>query len=169
VRTWRSCVLDPRATRGVTLFAIEHADPAAVPPSPATAEPAASVTRLDHVVLFSDDLAGALALWRDRLGIPVRWRRELVERGTVHVGLRLGGVTIELAAPLAGAPGTRGERAWGLAYVVPDVAAAVARIRAAGLAASDVRTGIAPGSRVATVKWTDRLPTLLVQYASGPS
>lgn len=193
-RSWRTFVLDRAATRGVTVFAIQHdvvapahgqrrlvgalpsrastahgqrRDSSAVPPSPAVGGPAATAHAIDHVVLFSDDLTGALALWRDAFGIPERWRREFPERGTVNVGLRVGGVTLELVAPLTGDPGTRGERAWGLAYDVGDVDAAVARLRAAGVATSDARTGLAPDTRVCTVKWTDRLPTLLIQHRAA--
>lgn len=168
-RTWRTFVLDRTATRGVTVFAIQHDRlGAAIPPSAAIGDPLATVRAIDHVVLFSDDLAGALALWRDGFGVPERWRREFPERGTVNVGLRIGGVTLELVAPLTGEPGTRGERAWGLAYDVGDVDAAVARLRAAGVAINDARPGLAPDTRVCTVKWTDRLPTLLIQHRAAP-
>jgi catechol 2,3-dioxygenase-like lactoylglutathione lyase family enzyme len=163
-RRWQTLLLDRSETRGVSVFAIEHDDRAAIAPAVAVGAPNAVVTDVDHVVLFSDDLAAALALWRDTFGIPERWRREFPERGTVNVGLRLDGVTLELVAPLGGAPGTRGERAWGLAYDVGDVDAAVARLRAAGIAVSDARTGLGPGTRVCTVKWADRLPTLLIQH-----
>lgn len=168
-RNWRTFALDRAETRGVTVFVIQHEDRAAVLPSRGAGDPAATVRAIDHVVLFSDDLAGALALWCGRFGIPERWRREFPERGTVNVGLRIGGVTLELVAPLTGDPGTRGERAWGLAYDVGDVDAAVARIRAAGVTVSDARTGLAPETRVSTVKWTDRLPTLLIQHRAAPS
>lgn len=164
VRRWRSFMLDRADTRGIMLFAIAHDDPTAVGRSAAIGAADAAVSDVDHVVLFSDDLAAALALWHDRLGVPERWRREFPERGTVNVGLRLGGVTLELVAPLAaGAAGERGERAWGLAFRVPDVDAAVARLRATDLPVGDARPGLAPGTRVATVKWADRLPTLLIQ------
>ncbi len=183
-RGWRTFALDRGETRGVTVFAIQHdlvgappsgastahgerRAPAPVPPSRAVGDPAATVRAIDHVVLFSDDLTGALALWCGTFGIHERWRREFPERGTVNVGLRLGGVTLELVAPLTGDPGTRGERAWGLAYEVGDVDAAVARLRVAGVAASDARTGLAPDTRVCTVKWTDRLPTLLIQHRAA--
>jgi catechol 2,3-dioxygenase-like lactoylglutathione lyase family enzyme len=149
-------------TRGVNIFAVQH-DPDAIPPAPWRGDPAAGVSAVDHVVLFSDDIESALRLWRDTFGIPERWRREFAERGTVNVGLRLGGVTLELVAPLGAAPGERGERLWGLAYVVGDGDAAVARLRAEGLEISDTRPGLAPATRVATLKWRDRLPTLLIQ------
>lgn len=166
-RSWRTFMLDRTETRGVTVFAIQHDDPAAVRPSPAVGDPTGAVRAIDHVVLFSDDLAGALALWRGRLGVPELWRREFPERGTVNVGLRLGGVTLELVAPLTGEPGTRGERAWGLAYDVGNVDAAVMRLRAAGVTASDARPGLAPDTRVSTVKWSERLPTLLIQHRAA--
>ena len=165
-RRWHSFALDRAETRGVMVFAIAHEDPTAISAAAPAGDPRTDVTGVDHVVLFSDDLAGAIALWRDAFGISERWRREFPERGTINVGLRLGGVTLELVAPLAGDAGTRGERAWGLAYQVADVDAAVTRLRAAGMAASDARSGLAPGTRVATVKWTERLPTLLIEHAA---
>jgi catechol 2,3-dioxygenase-like lactoylglutathione lyase family enzyme len=166
-RRWRSFTLDRADTHGIMVFAITHDDRAAIAPSPTDDDARATVTDVDHVVLFSDDLAGALALWRDTFGIAERWRREFSERGTVNVGLRLGGVTLELVAPLgsaAPAPKPRGERAWGLAYRVSDVDAAVVRLRGTDVPVGDARTGLAPNTRVATVKWQDRLPTLLIQH-----
>lgn len=163
-RRWRSCVLSPADTRGVTILAIQHAIDSALPVALPTGDADAVVSAVDHVVVFSDDLAGALGLWRDRLGLREAWRREFPNRGTVNVGLRLGGVTLELAAPLDATGGDRrGERLWGLAYRVTACDAAVARLRARGVAVSDARQGLAPNTRVATVKWQDRLPTLLLQ------
>jgi catechol 2,3-dioxygenase-like lactoylglutathione lyase family enzyme len=161
-RRVRTFMIAGEHTRGVTVFASTH-ESGEVPRSEPSAAPATTVSAVDHVVLFSDDLAGALGLWRDAFAIPERWRREIPERGTVNVGLRLGGVTIELVAPLGAARGDRGERLWGVAYRVADCDAAVARVRAAGIAVSDVRAGLAPATRVATVKWTDGVPTLLLQ------
>ena len=165
VRRWRSCVLSPADTRGVHVLAIEHAHDSPLPPATPRGASEAVVSAVDHVVLFSDDAAGSLALWRDRLGLRETWRREFSERGTVNVGLRLGGVTLELVAPLAGtaAADGGGDRLWGVAYRVGDCDAAVARLRASGVAASDARPGLAPRTRVATVKWRDRLPTLLLE------
>ncbi len=165
-RRWESFLLDRTETRGVSVFAIRHDDTAAIPPAHPTGDPSSVVTNVDHLVLFSDDLTGALALWSEAFGVAERWRREFPERGTVNVGLRVGGVTIELVAPLTGTPGTRGERAWGLAYDVADVDATVTRLRAAGVPASDARSGLAPGTRVCTVKWSERLPTLLIEHGA---
>ncbi len=164
VRQWRSFMLDRSDTRGLAVIAIQH-DGGTLPSAAPTADSRSVVDDVDHVVLFSDDLAGALALWRDVFGAAERWRRELPERGTVNVGLRLGGVTLEVVAPLGqGGAGERGERAWGLAYTVGEADAAVRRLRSAGVPASDARDGLAPRTRVATVKWEHRLPTLLIEH-----
>jgi len=162
IRRVRTFAIAREQTRGVTVFAITH-ERGDVPRAEPSVAPATAVSAVDHVVLFSDDLDGALRLWRDAFAIPERWRREFPERGTVNVGLRLGGVTIELVAPLGAAHGERGERLWGVAYRVADCDAAVARVRAAGIAVSEARVGLAPATRVATVKWTDGAPTLLLQ------
>ncbi len=164
VRRWRSFALPRNAARGVNVFVIAHEDPAAIPPAAPTAEPRAIVAGVDHVVVFSDDLAAALTLWTGTFRIPERWRREFVERGIVNVGLRLGGVTFELVGPLGGNGGTRGERTWGLAFDVGDVDAAVARLRTSAVVVSEARTGLAPGTRVCTVKRSEGLPTLLIEH-----
>jgi len=162
MRTARLLPIDRAQTRGVNVFGVMH-DRAAIPLAVPRGAPAAAVSAVDHLVLFSDDLDGALRLWRDAFAIPERWRREFPDRGTVNVGLRLGGVTVELVAPHGTTRGERGERLWGLAYAVGDCDAAVARLRAEGAAVSDARPGLAPATRVATVKWKDRVPTLLIQ------
>ncbi len=163
-RRWRSVTLPRDRMRGVATIVIEHASRDAIPRAAAPPADPSVAAAVDHVVIFSDDMEAALHLWRDLLGIPERWRREIPERGTVNVGLRLGGVTLELVAPLGNAAGERGERLWGVAYVVADCDAAVARARASGIDVTDTRTGLAPGTRIATVKWKDRLPTLLLQH-----
>jgi catechol 2,3-dioxygenase-like lactoylglutathione lyase family enzyme len=165
VRRWRSFALAGGAARRVNVLAIEHAGAGVAPAAPAGAA-ATVAAAVDHVVLFSDDLPGALGLWRDAFGIPERWRREIPERGTVNVGLRLGGVTLELVAPLGAGTGARGERLWGVAYAVADCDGAVARLRAHDVPVSDPRPGLAPGTRVATVKWADRVPTLLIEHTA---
>jgi catechol 2,3-dioxygenase-like lactoylglutathione lyase family enzyme len=168
VRSWRSFLLDRVETRGIALMAIQH-DGAALPRAPAVGDDRAAVRDVDHVVLFSDDAAAAVTLWSERLGIPERWRRDFPERGTRNVGLRLGGVTLEFVSPLADGEAGRGERAWGIAYAVDDLEAALTRLRGAGIPASDARDGLAPRTRVCTVKWSDRLPTLLLQHGGRVS
>ena len=164
VRRWRSFAIARQHARGVNVIAIEHETAGAVPRAAPIATASTVVSGVDHVVVFSDDLEGALRFWRDALAIPERWRREFPERGTINVGLRLADVTLELVAPCGAPVGERGERLWGVAYEVQDCDGAVARLRAAGIPVTDARAGLAPATRVATVKWTDRVPTLLLEH-----
>jgi len=176
-RRWLAFMIAPEDARGINLLGIEHAEPGSIPSSVAVADAASTASAIDHIVIFSDDVGSALRLWRDRLGVAVRWQRELTERGTVNVGLRLGDLTLELVARLGAPLGTRGEQLWGVAYAVGDCAQAVARLRRAGIPVTDPREGLAHATRVATVKWADRSPTLLIEHtarttrgdsASGP-
>jgi catechol 2,3-dioxygenase-like lactoylglutathione lyase family enzyme len=160
----RRLVVPREHARGVRVVAVERAAPLAR--SMAIARGASAARAVDHVVIFTDDLAAALRLWRDVLGVPERWRREFPNRGTVNVGLRLGRVTIEIVAPLGGAAGERGESLWGIAYAVDESGAAVARLRHDGIAVTDVRSGLAPATKVATVKWPDRVPSLLIEHTT---
>lgn len=166
-RSWRSAVVDPAALRGLRMFLIEHADPPdALPPARASVPEEAAVAALDHLVVFSQDLAASRAALAERLGLAERWRRSFPERGTSNLGLDAGGVLLELIMRTDREPLPRGDVLWGVAYRVPDVDAAVARLRAVGIEASDARPGLAPWTRVANVRW-ERSRTLLL--AGAPS
>ena len=67
------------------------------------------------------------------------------------VFFRIGGVTVELAAPLAGADREAADRLWGISYRTADVEAARRRIVREGFDVSEVRSGRKPGTRVCTV------------------
>ncbi len=151
------------ATRGVNVFGVAH-DRGAIARAPPLGDERAAVAAVDHVVLFSDDADATLAVWRDAFAIPERWRREFADRGTLNVGLRLGGVTIEIVAPLGATADGRRDRLWGLAFAVPDCDRAVTRMRAASVPVTDVRAGLAPATHVATVKRPDGVPTLLIEH-----
>jgi catechol 2,3-dioxygenase-like lactoylglutathione lyase family enzyme len=163
-RHWRNVMLPPAATRGVPLFAIEHGSPAeALPPAAPTAEPAATVSGVDHAVIMTPDAEAAIQLYRDRLGLRLAFDRTFEERALRLLFFRIAGITVELAAPL-GAPGGESDRFWGISYRVPDADAARTRIAAAGFDVSEVRSGFKPGTRVCTVRReTHGVATLLIE------
>lgn len=165
VRTWRSAFVDPATVRGLRLLLIEHTTPAAALPPAALAAPrAAACACVDHVVVFTQDLDASLAVWTERVGLAVAWRRDFPERGTRNVGLDLGGIVVELIQRTDRAPSARDDVLWGVAYRVGDVAAAAERLTAAGIDAGLARPGLAPGTRVAGVRWS-RTATLLLERA----
>src|SRR5947199_163554 len=133
------------------------------------------LTGFDHVTIVVRDLDAAVAAYQRLLGAPPHWRGGHPELGTRSaifalsnaaielygegLGIRLaldrelagtrmlffrtGGVTIEVVRD-ANAGDT--DIFYGVAYRVRDIAAAHARMRAAGLDVSEVRDGRKPGT-----------------------
>jgi catechol 2,3-dioxygenase-like lactoylglutathione lyase family enzyme len=150
-RRWRTLLVPPAATRGVLLFAIEHREGVVEPVEP-EGDPAAAVEALDHVVILSGDLEGSRRLYGDQLGLRLALDRTFEARGQRILFFRVGGATVEVVGA-AGPPDAPGpDRAWGLAWRVPDVAAARARVAQAGFDVSGIRSGAKPGTAVCSVR-----------------
>ena len=130
--------------------------------------------RIDHIGVAVDDLDAAVALYSERLGMPVEHRETVESQGVEAVLLGVGESHVELLRPLAAdtAVGRFIERSGpGLhhvAYGTDDIDAALETVRAAGLRLIDEqpRTGIR-NSRVAFVhpRSTGGVLTELVEAA----
>jgi catechol 2,3-dioxygenase-like lactoylglutathione lyase family enzyme len=155
-RQWRAVWLPPARARGLLLLAIEHCSPPDfLAPAPAACAERAAVTGLDHVVIQTNDPEASRALWSDALGLRLALDRRFEAWGVRLLFFRVGGITVELAAPLEGGPAEASagrDRAWGLSYRVPDAEAARARVAEAGFEVSPVRPGRRPGTRVFSVR-----------------
>ena len=164
-REWRNVVLPPARTRGVLLFAIEHRSPPELLPLVAPlGAPAAAPHALDHVVVRSADADASRALYGDGLGLRLALDRRFEAFGFRGLFFRVGGVTIEVAGPLAAAADpSAADVLAGLAFAVADVDAAQHRLAGLGFDVSRARTGRKPGTRVCTVRDAAcGVPTLLV-------
>ena len=164
-REWRNVMLPPARTRGIPLFAIEHrSPPELLPLVPPLGPPAAAPNARDHVVVRTTDGDAARALYGDALGLRLALDRRFEAFGFRGLFFRVGGVTVEVAGPLAPAPDASAADALsGLAYAVRDVEAARARLAELEFDVSPVRAGRKPGTRVCTVRDAPcRVPTLLV-------
>jgi catechol 2,3-dioxygenase-like lactoylglutathione lyase family enzyme len=125
---------------------------------------------VDHVVVETPDPERAVRLWRDTLGLRLALDREFPGRGLRMLFFRTAGVTLELVSALGarGGPESRDDVLNGIAYRVAGIDACRARLLAAGLDVSEVRTGNKPGTRVATVRsGTEGVPTLLIEAVAG--
>jgi len=172
IRRWRRVMLPLARTRGVLLFAIEHRSPAELLPEAEPVGPSGAViSGIDHAVVQTPDADGAIALYRDALGLRLALDRSFPDWGMRLVFFRVGDVTIEIAQPLRDAALPAGtDRLWGLSWRVPDADAARARLAAAGVDVSAVRNGRKPGTRVLSVKdGTCGVPTLLIEPAEQAS
>jgi catechol 2,3-dioxygenase-like lactoylglutathione lyase family enzyme len=171
-RRWRNVLLDRRATHGPFLFAIEHLSPAdLLPLSPPTdADPAATASSVDHVVVQTADGDRARSLYGDALGIRLALDRSFPQWGARLLFFRLGHLTLEVAARLPGAEGGDGpDRIWGISYRVASAERAHARLAAAGFALTPVKAGRKPGTFVFTVDGpTHGVATLMLQPAPRP-
>jgi methylmalonyl-CoA/ethylmalonyl-CoA epimerase len=112
--------------------------------------------RIDHIGVAVEDLDEAIALYGERLGMPLQHRETVEEQGVEAVLLGVGDSHVELLRPLG--PDTAvgkflersGPGLHHVAYGTDDIDSALEAVRDAGLQLIDEqpRTGIR-GSRVA--------------------
>ena len=132
--------------------------------------------RIDHIGVAVEDLDEAIALYGERLGMPLQHRETVEEQGVEAVLLGVGESHVELLRPLG--PDTAvgrflersGPGLHHVAYGTDDIDSALDAVRDAGLRLIDEqpRTGIR-GSRVAFLhpKSTGGVLTELVEAAEG--
>ena len=132
--------------------------------------------RIDHIGVAVEDLDEAIALYGERLGMPVQHRETVEDQGVEAVLLGVGDSHVELLRPLG--PDTAvgkfltrsGPGLHHVAYGTDDIESAIESVRAAGLGLIDEqpRTGIR-GSRVAFLhpKSTGGVLTELVEPPEG--
>jgi methylmalonyl-CoA/ethylmalonyl-CoA epimerase len=131
---------------------------------------------IDHVGVAVEDLEEAIALYSERLGMPLAHRETVAEQGVEAVLLDVGECHVELLRPLG--PDTavgkfldrKGPGLHHVAYRVDDIDAALARLKDEGIELIDEepRTGIR-SSRVAFVhpRATGSVLTEIVEPAEG--
>jgi methylmalonyl-CoA epimerase len=132
--------------------------------------------RIDHIGVAVDDLDEAIALYEQRLGMPVQHRETVAAQGVEAVLLGVGQSHVELLRPLG--PDTAvgrflersGPGLHHVAYGTDDIQSALDEVRSAGLQLIDEqpRIGIR-GSRVAFLhpKSTGGVLTELVEAPEG--
>jgi methylmalonyl-CoA/ethylmalonyl-CoA epimerase len=130
--------------------------------------------RIDHVAMAVEDLDEAVALYRDRLGMPLQHRETVEQFGVEAALLGIGEGHVELLRPVSADSGVgrflerHGPGMHHVAYQTDDIDSALESVRAAGLRLLDERprTGIR-NSRVAFVdpKSTGGVLTELVEPA----
>ena len=112
--------------------------------------------RIDHIGVAVEDLDEAIALYEERLGMPLQHRETVEEQGVEAVLLGVGDGHVELLRPLG--PDTavgkflerRGPGLHHVAYGTDDIDSALDAVREAGLRLIDERPRIGiRGSRVA--------------------
>jgi catechol 2,3-dioxygenase-like lactoylglutathione lyase family enzyme len=159
--SWKRTRAATEATRGVRLFFLELAKerPLSVRTAPA------SITAMDHVVISTADPERAAALYGARLGLDMALDRSHPDWGRLMF-FRCGDLIVEVVhRPGKEAAADKGhDKLWGLSWRVADIEATRARLVAAGVDVSEVRTGRKPGTRVISVRdGTCGIRTLLLE------
>jgi catechol 2,3-dioxygenase-like lactoylglutathione lyase family enzyme len=148
------------------VFGIEHQSPPEMLPlgSPLGA-PDAGVSGIDHVVVRTEAPEQVIRFYGEQLGLRLALDRTFPDWGVRLLFFRIGGITIEMAAPAEAVPAPAAEDTfWGLSWRVPDVAAARTRLVEADFDVSEPRVGRKPGTQVCTVRGpTHGVATLLLQ------
>jgi catechol 2,3-dioxygenase-like lactoylglutathione lyase family enzyme len=132
-------------------------------PSPVTVADAAAVASLDHVVVRTPNPERAIAFYAGRLGLDLRLDRSNPKWGARLLFFRCGDLVVEIAHDLKTGVSDDPDHLWGLSWRVPDIAAAQARLKTAGLDVSEPRAGRRPDSQIVAVKnGTEGVPTILI-------
>jgi catechol 2,3-dioxygenase-like lactoylglutathione lyase family enzyme len=157
--SWKRTRAATDATRGIRLFFIEPATER--PRSRAIAD--APITAMDHVVISTGDPERAAALYGARLGLDMALDRSHPDWGRLMF-FRCGDLIVEVVHRPGASAGAAHDKLYGLSWRVADADATRARLVAAGVDVSEVRSGRKPGTRVLTVRnGTCGIPTLLVE------
>ena len=161
--SWKRTRAATEATSGVRMFFLEREKerPLSVRTAPA------AITAMDHVVVSTADPERAAALYGARLGLDMALDRSHPDWGRLMF-FRCGDLIVEVThRPGKQADAGRDrpqDRLRGMCWRVADIDATHARLTAAGVDVSEVRTGRKRGTRVMTVRnGTCGVPTLLVQ------
>jgi catechol 2,3-dioxygenase-like lactoylglutathione lyase family enzyme len=156
---WKRTRVATELTRGVRMFFLELAEERPL----STANAAAPVLALDHVVVSTEDPERAAALYGARLGLDMALDRSHRDWGQLMF-FRCGDLVVEVVKrPVAGADLAH-DKLWGLSWRVADIAATRARLVAADVDVSEVRAGRKPGTRVMSVRdGTSGIHTLLLE------
>lgn len=165
VRHWTNMFWPSPAGRGVFSFAITHRGDAddfgGLPLAPAI--DVAPFTACDHVVLQTRDADAAAQFYGDVLGLRLAARQSRPQWGGEMLFFRSRHMSLEVIASTKH-DATR-DFLWGIAFKTDDIEATHARLLAANVSVSEIRTGRKVGTRVATIKsHILSIPTLLIEH-----
>jgi catechol 2,3-dioxygenase-like lactoylglutathione lyase family enzyme len=159
-RHWKNILLPMSITRGVFTLLIEHTG-GTLPHHKDADE--SEITRMDHVVINSNDPDGMVDLYKEKYGIRLALDQFVEKWGGRMLFFRTNDTTIEaIGIKKDGSPR---DSLWGLAWTTKNIKKTHARLMSEGVEISDVKDGRKPSTLVATIKsHTCNIPTLLVEH-----
>ena len=159
-RQWKNILIPMNISRGVFTLLIEHTD-GTLPEYNNTDE--SNITRMDHVVLNSNDPDGLIDLYNKKYGIRLALDQFVEKWGGRMLFFRTNHTTIEaIGIKKDGLPE---DSLWGLAWTTKNIKKTHKRLLDAGVSITDVKDGRKPNTLVATIKsHCSNVPTLLIEH-----
>ena len=159
IRRWQNLFLPPELTRGLFSFVIEHTDGEL----PSSNYQTSSISKLDHVVINTNDADGFISVYQDIFKIRLALDKVIEHWKKRMLFFRLNKTTIELIESKDGQPAN--DKLWGLAWEVKNIEVVYQRLIGEGIDVSPVQKGIKENTLVATIKsHTHNVPTLLIEH-----
>ena len=159
IRRWQNLFLPPELTRGLFSFVIEHTDGEL----PSSNYQTSSISKLDHVVINTNDADGFISVYKDIFKIRLALDKVIEHWKKRMLFFRLNKTTIEVIESKDGQPAH--DKLWGLAWEVKNIEFVYQRLIGEGIDVSPVQKGIKENTLVATIKsHTHNVPTLLIEH-----
>lgn len=160
VRKWKNLFLPPELTRGLFSFIIQHTE-GTLPSLGAYSN--ASINKLDHVVINTNDADGFIKIYRDIFNIRLALDKFVEAWKSRMLFFRLNKTTIEVIEKKDGSDPS--DSLWGLSWEVENIEEAHKRLEKEGVEITAIKKGIKEKTLVATIKsHNHNVPTLLIQH-----
>ncbi len=160
VRKWKNLFLPPELTRGLFSFIIQHTE-GTLPSLGAYSN--ASINKLDHVVINTNDADGFIKIYRDIFNIRLALDKFVEAWKSRMLFFRLNKTTIEVIEKKDGSDSL--DSLWGLSWEVENIEEAHKRLEKEGVEITAIKKGIKEKTLVATIKsHNHNVPTLLIQH-----
>ena len=159
-RHWKNIFIPKKFSRGVFTLLIQHTKGNL---SKNEISDESSISRMDHVVINSNDPDGLVDLYKEKYGIRLALDQFVEKWGGRMLFFRTNDTTIEaIGIKKDGSPR---DSLWGLAWTTKNIKKTHARLMSEGVEISDVKDGRKPSTLVATIKsHTCNIPTLLIEH-----
>ncbi len=159
-RHWRNIFIPNKFSRGIFTLLIQHTK-GILPENDISDE--SNISRMDHVVINSNDPDGLVDLYGDKYGIRLALDQFVEKWGGRMLFFRTDHTTIEAIGIKKDNPAE--DSLWGLAWTTKNIKKTHKRLVDAGVNVTDIKDGRKPKTLVATIKsHCADVPTLLIEH-----
>ncbi len=159
-RHWKNILIPMDISRTVFTLLIEHTG--GTLPEPKDVDES-NISRMDHVVINSNDPDGLVDLYKEKYGIRLALDQFVEQWGGRMLFFRTNQTTIEAIGIKKDGPPE--DSLWGLAWTTNNIKATRKRLLQSDVEITDIRKGRKPKTLVATIKsHCSNVPTLLIEH-----